>query len=116
MLSPLGKVNEGERPRRPQKSEYLLIFTRNLWHSSCPSAFYREETMHIHGNSMDINAADFYSAAQGERAAAARRAADTRKKLLRDARELEAEASPDETALIGQWLDARHSQVWSWEA
>jgi hypothetical protein len=67
--------------------------------------------MHIHGNSMGINAADFYSAAQGERAAAARRAVETRRKLARNAQEIEAGASPEEAALIGQWLDGRHSQV-----
>ena len=29
--------------------------------------------MHIHGNSMAVNAANFYAAAQGERATATRR-------------------------------------------
>jgi hypothetical protein len=65
--------------------------------------------MHIHGNSKGINAADFYSAAQEERAAAARRAAETRKKLLKSAQEVQAGASPEESTLIGQWLDARIS-------
>ena len=69
--------------------------------------------MHIHGNSMGMNAADLYSAAQGEGAAAARRAADTRKKLQRNAGGIEAGASPEEALLIGQWLDARHSQILS---
>lgn len=67
--------------------------------------------MHIHGNSMGINAADFYSAAQGERAAAARRAAETRRKLEKNAQEIEAGASPEEASMIGQWLDARHRHV-----
>jgi len=35
--------------------------------------------MHIHGNSMAINAASFYSAAQNEKAAAAQRAAEVRR-------------------------------------
>jgi len=69
--------------------------------------------MHIHGNSMSINAASFYSAAQNEKAAAAQRAADVRKKLLKGAAEIEGAATPEETLLIGQWMDSRHSQVQS---
>jgi hypothetical protein len=69
--------------------------------------------MHIHGNSMSINAASFYGAAQNEKAASARRAADVRKKLLRGASEIEGAATPEETLLIGQWMDSRHSQVQS---
>ena len=69
--------------------------------------------MHIHGNSMSVNAANLYSAAQGETAAAAQRAAEVRKKLQKTAAGLEAGATPEETLLIGQWLDGRHSQVQS---
>jgi len=69
--------------------------------------------MRIHGELMNVQAANFYSAAQGERAAAARRAAEGRKKLLKSASEIEASATPEETLLIGQWLDGRHSQVLS---
>jgi hypothetical protein len=71
--------------------------------------------MHIHGNSMTINAANFYSATQEERAAAAQRAASVRKKLIRNASELEGAATPEETLMIGQWMDSRHSQVQSEE-
>ena len=71
--------------------------------------------MHIHGNSMAVNAANFYSATQEERAAAAQRAASVRKKLIRSASELEGMASPEETLLIGQWMDSRHSQIDSGE-
>jgi hypothetical protein len=69
--------------------------------------------MHIHGNSMSINAANFYSAAQNEKTAAAQRAADVRKKLLKGASEIKGAATPEETLLIGQWMDSRHSQVQS---
>jgi hypothetical protein len=69
--------------------------------------------MHIHGNSISVNAANLYSAAQGERAAAAQRAVEVRKKLLKSAAGIEAGATPEETLLIGQWLDGRHSQVLS---
>jgi hypothetical protein len=71
--------------------------------------------MHIHGNSMNVNAANFYSAAEGEKAAAAQRTADVRKKLLKSASEIEGSATPEETLLIGQWMDGRHSQVQSEE-
>jgi len=71
--------------------------------------------MHIHGNSMAVNAANFYSATQEERAAAAQRAASVRKKLIRSASDLEGMASPEETLLIGQWVNSQHSQVVSGE-
>ena len=67
--------------------------------------------MHIHGNSMAVNPADFYSAAQNQKADATQRAAEVRKKLLKGAAEVDAAASPEESLLIGQWMDARHSQV-----
>jgi hypothetical protein len=69
--------------------------------------------MHIHGNSFSVNAANFYSVGNGERTAAAQRAAQVRKKLLKSAQNVEGEASSDEARLIGQWLDARHSQAQS---
>jgi len=67
--------------------------------------------MHIHGNSMSINAANFYSAAENDKTSAAQRAADVRKKLLKSASEIEDLATPEESLLIGQWMDSRHSQV-----
>jgi hypothetical protein len=69
--------------------------------------------MHIHGNSMAVNAASFYSAGQNEKVAAARRAADIRKKLLKGAAETAGASTPEEAMLIGQWIDSRHSQVHS---
>jgi len=70
--------------------------------------------MHIHGNSMSVNAANFYSTAQEEKAAA-QRAAGVRKKLIKNASEIEGAATPEETLLISQWMDSRHSQVQSGE-
>ena len=70
--------------------------------------------MHIHGNSMTINAANFYSTAQQEKAAA-QRAANVRKKLIKNTSEIEGSATPEETLTIGQWMDSRHSQVQSGE-
>jgi len=66
--------------------------------------------MHIHGNSMAVNQANLYSAAQGERAASAERATDVRKKLLRSAAGLDG-ATPEEAFMIGHWLDARSGAV-----
>jgi hypothetical protein len=71
--------------------------------------------MHIHGNSMSVNQADFYSAAQGERTTAAQRAAEVRKKLLSGSSATESASSPEEALLIGHWLDSRHSQTQSEE-
>ena len=65
--------------------------------------------MHIHGNPMSINPVNPYAAA-AEKAAAAQRAADVRKRLLKSAASAAA-ATPEETLMIGQWLDSRHSQV-----
>jgi hypothetical protein len=69
--------------------------------------------MHIHGNSMAVNAANLYFAAQDEGAAAAQRAAEIRKKLLKGALQIDGTSTPEETLLIGQWMDPRHSQVQS---
>jgi hypothetical protein len=63
---------------------------------------------------MSVNAANFYSTAQEEKAAA-QRAAGVRKKLIKNASEIEGAATPEETLLISQWMDSRHSQVQSGE-
>jgi hypothetical protein len=68
--------------------------------------------MHIHGAGMNLNAANLYSAGATEKAAAARRAAETRKKLTANAPEID-DARSSETSLVGQWMDSRHSQVLS---
>lgn len=67
--------------------------------------------MHIHGNPMAAGAANLYSAAQAERAAAAQRAAEVRKKLLKSSSEIDGSSTPEESFLIGQWLDPHRSQV-----
>jgi hypothetical protein len=59
---------------------------------------------------MNLNAVNPYSAA-AEKAAAAQRAADVRKKLMKSASDIDGVSSPDETFMIGQWMDSRHSQV-----
>ena len=69
--------------------------------------------MHIH--SMGVNPANFYATSEGERAASAQRAAEVRKKLQKGAAQIEGAATPEETLMISQWLDARHSQTESTE-
>jgi hypothetical protein len=66
--------------------------------------------MHIHPAAIGLHSINTY-AAGNERAAVAQRTAEVRKKLLKSARSIETDASPEETLLIGQWLDSRHSQV-----
>lgn len=66
--------------------------------------------MHIHGNSMNIQASSFYAVGNGE-PSAAQRAAEVRKKLLKHASSAEAETTPEESLLIGHWLDSCHGQA-----
>lgn len=69
--------------------------------------------MHIHSSRLNMNAVGFYFVAQEEKAAAAQRAADVRRKLLKSGASVEGSASPEEAFMVGQWLDSRHSQVLS---
>jgi len=66
--------------------------------------------MHIHGNQMNLNSASLYSAAGAEKAAAAQRSAEVRKKLLRSAA-IEGTTDPEEALLIGHWLGSAQGQV-----
>jgi hypothetical protein len=65
----------------------------------------QEGAMHIHGNSMNLNEASLYSASAVEKAASAQRAAETRKKLLMKAQEIDGSPTPDETVMISHWLN-----------
>ena len=64
--------------------------------------------MHIHGNSMSVSAANLYSVGNRERAAAAQRAADVRKRLSKVS--VEGEDLPEETLMLGRWLGANTGQ------
>ena len=68
--------------------------------------------MHIHPSAIGLYPINTY-ASGNERAAAAERATEVRKRLLKAAQGTGANtnASPEESLLIGQWLDSRHSQV-----
>jgi hypothetical protein len=65
--------------------------------------------MHIHPSTMQSNTVNPYVAA-AEKAMAARRTSNVRKKLLKSAREIEGSASPNEAFVIGRWMDSRYSQ------
>jgi hypothetical protein len=67
--------------------------------------------MHIHGNSMNMQPINLYTAAEIATTAAAKRAAEVRKRLLKSAQSVASDPDTDATLLIGQWLDSRHSQV-----
>ena len=71
--------------------------------------------MRIHGNSMNIQPVNLYTAAEVANAAAAKRAAqranEVRKQLLKSAQSVASDPDPDAALLTGQWLDSRHSQV-----
>jgi hypothetical protein len=92
--------------------EILLIRRAESRNGDCVETP-EEGAMHIHANQMNMNSASLYSAAGAENAAAAQRAADVRRKLMKSASDIEGVASPDEAFMIGQWTDSRHSQVQS---
>ncbi len=62
--------------------------------------------MRIHGNQANLSAVNPYSAA-AEKAAAAQRAADVRKRLLKRAAEADKTAVPHEAQLVGKWMGFR---------
>ena len=66
--------------------------------------------MHIHPSAIGLHPINTY-AVGNERAAAAERATEVRKRLLKAAQGAERRRIPGESLLIGQWLDSRHSQV-----
>ena len=74
--------------------------------------------MHIHGGMPNAQGTQLASVAGAEAAEAARRTAEVRKRLLKAAQTPGGDTTPEETLLIGQWLDSRgldsrHSQVLS---
>ncbi|MDR3772110.1 MAG: hypothetical protein P4L26_02115 [Terracidiphilus sp.] len=65
--------------------------------------------MHIHGNQMNLNAVNPWSAA-AEKAAAAQRAGDVRKKLVKSAIDIEGAANPDQAFMMGNWMNSGQGQ------
>jgi hypothetical protein len=66
--------------------------------------------MHIHPAAVGFHSINTY-AAGNDRSAAAQRAAEVRKRLLKSAQSIESDTDADATLLVGQWLDSRHSEV-----
>ncbi len=67
--------------------------------------------MHIHPSAIGQQPINT-SAAGSERAAAAQKAVETRKRLLKSAQSIDAtDSDPEATFLVGKWLDSRHSQL-----
>lgn len=66
--------------------------------------------MHTHGAIMNVQGANFASISSGDRSAAAEKAAEVRKRLLRNAETPGGDTTPEETALIGNWLNVFHNQ------
>ncbi len=68
--------------------------------------------MHVHPAAIGQHPLSAY-AAGNQRATAAERAAEARKRLLKTAQSIDEEAAsdPDAVLLIDQWLDSRHSEV-----
>jgi hypothetical protein len=92
-------------------NKFLLICTAQSRQGDCTVAV-QEVMMRIHSSQISLNTVNPYSAA-AEKAAAAQRAADVRKKLLKGVAEIEGAPTPEEAFMIGQWMDSRHSQVQS---
>lgn len=64
--------------------------------------------MHIHGDMLNVNAASFYATEQQQRNIAARRAAETRKRLLQVSESADADSFSEED-LLSRWLSGRHA-------
>jgi len=65
--------------------------------------------MHIHRAAIDLHSINT-CAAQSDRAIAAQRSAEVRKRLLNRAQSIAADASPEESLFLGHWLDYRNCQ------
>ncbi|MGC1869324.1 MAG: hypothetical protein WA700_00070 [Acidobacteriaceae bacterium] len=59
--------------------------------------------MHIHGNHMQLQAANLPTAASAAKAAAARQAADVRGRLMNSSLEMDSEVSPEVSWMLGRW-------------
>ena len=110
LLSPLSEVNLKQRLPDPFRyihsldqfcSEPFLIPLQTAWAPNCPIA-HKEVHMRIHGNQLNLNGINPYSAA-AEKAAAAQKAANVRKKLMRSASEDKSVQSPEEALMVSSW-------------
>jgi hypothetical protein len=84
------------------------IYTARFRPANC-TVVIEDVTMHIQRNQMNSNAVNPYSAA-AEKAFAAQRAAAVRKKLLKSASEITGASTPEESFMVGRWMDSRYTQ------
>jgi hypothetical protein len=61
--------------------------------------------MHIHHNPMTSGTAGIHSAGAAEKAAAAQRAAETRRQLLKSAAQIEGTLDAGELSMVGKWSE-----------
>jgi hypothetical protein len=66
--------------------------------------------MHIHGANTNSSAINLHSSGNDMRAVAAQRAAEVRKRLLKNGQSVESELSPDQVSMVRQWLSNRSGQ------
>jgi hypothetical protein len=66
--------------------------------------------MHIHGVNANNYTANLHSSANATRAMEAQRAAETRKRLLKNAQGVQGESGLEESRMIGRWLGAGQNQ------
>jgi len=71
----------------------------------------RKCDMHIHGSSMQVNAADFHATAEANKAGKTQRSTDVRTKLMRSG-DLEgtAELSAEAGLMVGRWSEGGSGQ------
>ena len=66
--------------------------------------------MHIHGNHIQLQAANLPSAAEAAKAASARQAAEVRARLLNSSGEVDADLNPEAQFLVGRWPERNARQ------
>jgi hypothetical protein len=66
--------------------------------------------MHLHGVNANNYTANLHSSANATRAMEAQRAAETRKRLLKNAQSVQGESGLEESRMIGRWLGAGQNQ------
>jgi hypothetical protein len=89
---------------------FFFHSTSQVWPWTCFSA-HSEVHMHIHGNQANLNTINPYSAAAERAQAAARRAANVNKGLLKSAAKIDNAEGLDEEYLVGNWTNSKPGQA-----
>ena len=67
--------------------------------------------MHVHRAAVDLHPINTYSAANDRAAAAAQRAAEVRKRLLKKAQTIATDATGDQSNFLGYLIESRNHQL-----